>query len=245
MSTLESCRDQHGREQQLEVEQRFQIRERSHHRRLRAIRLKASSCSLLHCFQFLKTLGELRAELQSRLLEDNDHDHTSQTTIYHTRPSAEDLATYDTRVETLRRKRDDLLAAAAAASATDGCDESSTLLSSPASDIDEIKAASSPNEQVVHSITGSSSSTHNIKTASRVRSNDRDHGKRGSRTGKQAWRTGRGAENAEQKAEAAQADEVAHEIATMASKLKESSMAINKTLRTQTQVSCTSCVKIG
>lgn len=49
---------------------------------------------------------------------------------------------------------------------------------------------------------------------------------------------GRGATSAEQEADAAQAEEVAEEIASMAGKLKESSMAINHTLRSQTKVRC-------
>lgn len=73
-------------------------------------------------------------------------------------------------------------------------------------------------------------------TGARARTGASDGGSRGS----ELWRgrrRGKIVTAGEQETDAVQADEVAEDIVSMAGRLKESSMAINKTLRTQTRVS--------
>lgn len=158
--------------------------------------------------------------------------------------SSEDIDRYGRRLETLRRKREDLSSAAAAAvTSTDGA--------SPDADV----SPTVPEERVTFATPESPSEKqefHHTESGgvygmtSREQSQRRDAGRglfgpRSSRTGvpsrRREWIGGRGDRFGETNGDEAEADQVAAEISSMAGRLKESSIAINKTLRAQTQVS--------
>lgn len=142
----------------------------------------------------------------------------------------------------LQRRRDDLSAA----------EEADTPAASPTIYTSGLHSDSPDSGEEVKSLVTSPSEQASHTPVADVRA----HGKKTSGIGRIDWRdstalaagrTGRGSggvragsrpsgRSLEQEEDAAQADEVAHEIASMAGKLKESSMAINQTLRTQTKV---------
>lgn len=189
-------------------------------------------------WQFLGTLGELQASLRSRLLEVRSHETAPSPTaasLSPPPPTPEDVAGFDRRIEILRRKRDDLVADKAAAEAAAAA--AATAAAAPREDTVGAEA-----QEVVASSTGAVAA-RGLYERERKPKPSRINKVGGDRhelwSGRRGDRSAGGptsAASGEQGANAAQAEEVTQEIASMAGRLKESSMAINKTLRKQTRV---------
>ncbi|CAM9096679.1 unnamed protein product [Scytosiphon promiscuus] len=178
-----------------------------------------------------------------------------------TAPSAQDLAEYDQRLENLRRKRDDLVSAAAAAAAAAAETAADVEMSeqqeqrrrqalsfadagegrtgeggggSEGNNSDgRMEQQRQRRDTTARNFSSNSQRSRNNKSRKMYgdpRGGGGGDGLFGGRGHRQAGEVGGRA------ADEAEADEVAQEISSMAGRLKESSMAINQTLRTQTQV---------
>lgn len=192
--------------------------------------------------QFITTLGSIQSQLQPAVAEANRGSSPAA-------PSAEDLAGYDRRLETLRRRRDDLVSAAAAADAA----ASAAAAAKNAEENEPPPQQQQQQEQEQHKTRicaaqqdgaggarGAATMHTNPQTSSPRKSRNRANKAGGSGGGvfggRRAAGGGEGGD-VRQGVDEAEADQVAQEISSMAGRLKESSMAINQTLRTQTQVS--------
>lgn len=176
-------------------------------------------------------------------------------------PSAEDLAGYNQRLEFLRRKRDDLVSAAAAAAAAADVELSEQQQqqqqrradnytdsrarraggggggSQSNSSDDRMEQRRQHQEATARSPSLSSHTSRNKNGNSKKYGDTRGGGGGDGLFGGRGRRHGEGAGAVGGRAaDEAEADQVAQEISSMAGRLKESSMAINQTLRTQTQV---------
>lgn len=167
-------------------------------------------------------------------------------------PSAEDIDRYDRRLETLRRKREDLSSAAAAAEEEEQAKAAVTSIDDTSPDADVAPTApevrvtfatseSLPEEQEFNRTKGGGA----YGVTSQEQSQRRDAGRglfrprsssKGVLSRRREWGGVRGDRFRETNGDEAEADQVAEEISSMAGRLKESSIAINKTLRAQTQV---------
>jgi len=138
------------------------------------------------------------------------------------------------RLETLRRSRDDLVSAAAAAAA----DSAKRAAEKRAAEIESQRQW----QQQVTTNKGGDVRAQDLGNAggvgSKTRRSTRQNADSGGGGGGGGVFGGRRAEvgGRDQAADEAEAEQVAQEISSMAGRLKESSMAINQTLRTQTQV---------
>eukprot|EP00752_Nemacystus_decipiens_P008352 g7466.t1 len=197
--------------------------------------------------QFITTLGSIQSQLQLTVAE------TSRGSSPAPAPSAEDLTGYDRRLETLRRSRDDLASAAAAAAAVAVAAASANRAAeneppppqqhqqrqhgaaTAASQRDE--AGGAGRGAVVMPKGPRTSSPTSTRSSSKKPGGGGGRGRGGGDVfGGRRDGGGGGGGGSGQEADEAQADQVAQEISSMAGRLKESSMAINQTLRTQTQV---------
>jgi len=140
---------------------------------------------------------------------------------------------YDRRLETLRRSRDDLASAAAAAAAASARRAAEKRAA-------EVESQRQRQQQQVTTDRGGDGGAQDVGNPGGVGSKPRRgrHHNVDSGGGGGGVFGGRHAEGGggDQAADEAEAEQVAQEISSMAGRLKDSSMAINQTLRTQTQV---------
>lgn len=202
---------------------------------------------LPHPEQFLNTLAGLQASCQARLLEPRSHPNTpsvsSSPSTMPILPTPEDLAGLDRRIEILRRKRDDLVADKIAAAHAAAIEKAAAAAAAESTTVDSASNESRAYDdgiqgEVQEERSPRTRSSPSKRTGLSRRSNP--SGGYDNPAGDELWRGRReeaaGRRGDEQEADTAQAEEVTQEIASMAGRLKESSMAINTTLRTQTRV---------
>lgn len=197
--------------------------------------------------QFLNTLAGLQASCQARLLEPRSHPNTpsvsSSPSTMPILPTPEDLAGLDRRIEILRRKRDDLVADKIAAAHAAAIEKAAAAAAAESTTVDSASNESRAYDdgiqgEVQEERSPRTRSSPSKRTGLSRRSNP--SGGYDNPAGDELWRGRReeaaGRRGDEQEADTAQAEEVTQEIASMAGRLKESSMAINTTLRTQTRI---------